>query len=184
MHYDGKSDRIDLLSEVEVRILKPDPKKGTQVTRIDSDRASIDRKKNLVRFSMLESRPEELRFVRITEPGLTSRSRRAEFRINARKRKLRSIRAIDDVRIDEKPSIAEGGTPAERRRAREEKPRYATAGLAEFDSRRNLIVLREYPQVYQDRDTITGETIIVHRDSDLVEVDQSNAFTEGESSDD
>lgn len=181
LHYLGADDRVDLLSDVGVRVLRSDPNKGTEVTTIDSDRASIDRKKQVIRFTMLEARPSELRFVKIGQPGMTSRSRRAEFRMGSDpKKKLRTVKALDDVKIEERPKISDDASVAEKKRARGAKPRYATAGIAEFDSVRNLIVLRDYPQVYQDRDTITGETIVVHRDSDLVEVDQSNAFSEGE----
>jgi lipopolysaccharide export system protein LptA len=180
LHYVGSTDRVDLLSDVGVRILKPDPKRGMEVTTIDSDHATIDRKKDLIRFTMLEARPSELRFVKITQPGMTSKSRRAEFRMNAKPRKLRTIKALEDVKIEERPKIPADASVAERRRAKNADTRYATAGIAEFDSDKNLIILRDYPQVYQGRDTITGETIIVHRDSDLVEVDQSNAFSEGE----
>jgi len=147
---------------------------------VDSDHATIDRKKDIMRFTMLESRPADLRFVKVTQPNMKSVSRRAEVRMGGTNRKLRTVRALDDVKIEEKPHLAEDATPAERRRALNTKPRYSTSGIAEFDGPRNLIILRDYPQVYQDRDTITGETIIVHRDSDLVEVDQSNAFSEGE----
>ncbi|MBS1964041.1 MAG: LPS export ABC transporter periplasmic protein LptC [Bdellovibrionales bacterium] len=180
LKYSGSEDRVELLSDVQVRVIHPDPKKGEEITTVDSDRATIDRKRDLARFTMLESRPAELRFVKINQPGMSSKSRRAEVRINANPRKLRTVRALDDVKIEERPKVDENASIAERRRARNAKPRYATAGIAEFDSFKNLIVLRDYPQVYQDRDTITGETIIVHRDSDLVEVDQSNAFSEGE----
>jgi lipopolysaccharide export system protein LptC len=180
LHYSAVEDRVELLSDVEVRVLKPDPKKGTEVTTIDSDRATIDKKKDVIRFTMLEARPADLRFVKIVQPGMTSRSRRAEFKINANPRKLRTVKALDDVKIEEKPKVADDASVAEKKRTRGMKSRYATAGIAEFDSEKNLIILRDYPQVYQDRDTITGETIVVHRDSDLVEVDQSNAFSEGE----
>lgn len=184
LHYFGAEDRVELLSDVGVRVLKEDPKKGTEITTIDSDRATIDRKKQVIRFTMLEARPSELRFVKIGQPGMTSRSRRAEFRMAADpKRKLRTVKALDDVKIEEHPKVSDDASVAERKRARATKTRYATAGIAEFDSDKNLIVLRDYPQVYQDRDTITGETIVVHRDSDLVEVDQSNAFSEGDPED-
>jgi lipopolysaccharide export system protein LptC len=180
MHYYGAESRVELLSNVTARIIKPDPKKGNEITTIDSDRATIDRKRDIIRFNMLEARPNELRFVKINQPGMSSKSRRAEFRINANSKKIRTIRALDDVKIDEKPKVAADASIAELKRAREAKPRYSTSGIAEFDSARNLIILRDYPQVYQDHDTITGETIILHRESDLVEVDQSNAFSEGE----
>ncbi len=180
MDYSAVDDRLALLSEVSVRVIKQDPKKNPEVTTIESDRAIIERKKNTIQFTMLPSRPAETRFVRISQPGMTSRSRRAEFRIDANPRKLRTVRALDDVKIEEKPRLSAEDAQNPRRRARSNTSRYATAGVAEFDSERNLIVLRDYPQVYSDHDTLTGETIIVHRDSDLVEVDQSNAFSEGE----
>jgi lipopolysaccharide export system protein LptA len=177
LRYIGAKDALYLLSDVNMRVLKERTDgRGTDVTTIDSDRADVDRRKNIAHFTMLEARPADQRFVRITQPGMTSRSRRAEFRINANPKRLRMVRAMDDVKIEEKPNP---NTPSNGRRRGPLPNRYATAGEAEFDSERNLIVLRQYPQVYQERDTITGETIIVHRDSDLVEVDQSNAFSEG-----
>jgi hypothetical protein len=175
MRYSGATDVAYLISDVHVRIMNEKPQ-GTEVTTIDSDRAEIDRRKNIGKFSMLEARPSDQRFVKIAQPGMTSHSRRAEFRINADPKRLRTMRAIDDVKIEEKPTAPSDYATNARRRP--QITRYATAGIAEFDTEKNLIVLRDYPQVYQDRDTITGETIIVHRDSDLVEVDQSNAFSE------
>lgn len=177
LRYDGINDRIYLLSQVVMRV-KKQTQRGLEITTIESDYANIDRKKNKVFFTMLEARPDELRFVKISQPGMTSKSRRAEFHMNASK-KLRTFRALDDVKIVERPKIPSDNMTNIRRRGDPEKPRYATAGIAEFDSESNSIFLRDYPQVYQDRDTITGDTIIVHRNSDLVEVDQSNAFTEG-----
>lgn len=178
LHYTGLNHRVDLLSEVVVHIKKENPSKGPEITTVESDRATIDRIKNILSFTMLEARPDALRFVKISQPGMISKSRRAEFRMNANPKKLRTIRALDDVKIEEKAHFPSEPQPTPRRK-RSGNPRYATAGIAEFDSARNIIILRDYPQVYQDRDTITGETIIVHRDSDLVEVDQSNAYSEG-----
>jgi lipopolysaccharide export system protein LptA len=177
MRYSGTNDVAHLLSDVHVRVINEKPT-GTEVTTIESDRAEIDRRKNIGKFTMLEARPADQRFVKIAQPGMNSRSRRAEFRLNANPKRVRTMLAIDDVKIEEKPTQPSDSGRNARRRA--PVTRYATAGLAEFDSEKNLIVLRDYPQVYQDRDTITGETIIVHRDSDLVEVDQSNAFTEAQ----
>lgn len=178
LHYTGLNDRVDLISEVVVHIKKENTTQGPEITTLESDHATIDRMKNIITFSMLEARPDALRFVKISQPGMTSRSRRAEFRMNANPKKLRTMRAMDDVKIEEKVVYSSNSQQAPRRK-RSGNPRYATAGIAEFDSTRNTIILRDYPQVYQDRDTITGDTIIVHRDSDLVEVDQSNAFSEG-----
>lgn len=180
LKYRGNVDLLYLLSEVNMRIIKETPNRGTEVTHVDSDQAEVDKKNNIAKFSMFEARPPELRFVKITQPGMTSHSRRAEFRINSSEKKLRTIRALDDVKIVEKPPVPSDYATNARRRSKEARSRYATAGIAEFDTEKNLIVLRDYPQVYQDHDTITGETIIVHRNSDLVEVDQSNAYSEGQ----
>jgi lipopolysaccharide export system protein LptA len=60
--------------------------------------------------------------------------------------------------------------------------KYATAGQADFDSESNLIILTEFPQVYQDNDTVTGDIIKMHRDTDIVEVEHSNSFSEGSTS--
>jgi len=57
--------------------------------------------------------------------------------------------------------------------------KYATGGRADFDSHKNVIVLTEYPQVYQDEDTVTGDKILLHRDTDIIEVEHSNAFSQG-----
>ena len=62
---------------------------------------------------------------------------------------------------------------------KKESLRYGTGGRADFDTRRNVIVLSQYPQVYQDNDTITGDIILVHRDTDVVEVEHSNAYSQG-----
>ena len=66
-----------------------------------------------------------------------------------------------------------------KKKTKNESLRYATSGKAVFDTKRDVIVLSEFPQVYQDNDTVTGEVIVLHRDSDVVEVEQSNAFSQG-----
>ena len=58
--------------------------------------------------------------------------------------------------------------------------KYATCGKAQFNSRRNIVRLTDLPQVYQGRDTITGDKITLYRDKDLVEVDYSNAYSRGQ----
>ncbi len=177
LHFKGLTNQIELLSEVVVNVKSEKAGRKPEITVIESDTAQIDRTKNIIYFKMLEKRPDLLRFVKISQPGMKSKSRRAEFLIEANPKKVRTVRAYDDVRIEEKTEPKSEPMPTNRRR-REIKPRYATAGVAEFDNQNNTIVLRDYPQVYQDHDTLTGETIVVHRESDLVEVDQSNAFSE------
>jgi lipopolysaccharide export system protein LptA len=57
--------------------------------------------------------------------------------------------------------------------------RYATAGRAAFDAKKNTIRLTEFPQAYQDDDTVTGEIMIFHRNSELIEIEQSNSINQG-----
>lgn len=59
--------------------------------------------------------------------------------------------------------------------------RYSTSGRADFDTQRDVVILTIFPQVYQDNDTITGDLITLHRDTDVVEVENSNAYSEGKS---
>ncbi len=53
--------------------------------------------------------------------------------------------------------------------------RYSTAGRADFDSKSNTVTLTIYPQAYQGTDTVTGERMILHRDTDEIEIHHSNA---------
>ncbi len=135
-------------------------------TTIDSDHCLINRKTQVAHFTMSAKRPIEQRFVHTEQPNMTVRSRRSDLNYGDYAKVLQYMIAYEDVTIREKgPS---------------EKERYATGGRASFDNRRNVIVLKEYPQVYQGNDTVTGDTIIVHRDTDIVEVEHSNAFSEGQ----
>jgi LPS export ABC transporter protein LptC len=136
------------------------------MTTIESDHCVIFRTKQIAHFTMNPGRPLNTRFVRITQPTLWTRARRAELNYGDFTNVLQYLVAYDDVLIKEKGKASS--------------LRYGTGGRADFDSRRNVIVLREFPQVYQDNDTVTGDVIIVHRDTDVVEVEHSNAFSEGE----
>jgi hypothetical protein len=57
--------------------------------------------------------------------------------------------------------------------------RYATGGQADFDTNRDVIVLSKFPQAYQDQDTVTGDIILMHRETDVIEIEHSNAFSGG-----
>lgn len=134
-------------------------------TKIESDHCVIERSETLAHFTMQEDRPLDSRFVLITETDFYSRGRRADVNYGDNTNLVNYMNVYDDVLIKErgKPTL-----------------RYGTGGQADFDSKRNLITLRKYPQVYQDNDTVTGDIIIMHRDSDVVEAEHSNAFSEGE----
>lgn len=136
-------------------------------TELRSDHALIDRKRDSALFTMNATREERERFVHAKQPTLTARSRRMtlDFGPNAKTQGVTRLVAEEDVRIDETGENA---------------GRYATAGRAEFEANSNTVTLRKFPQVYQDRDTVTGEVIRMHRGSSLVEVERSNAFSEGQ----
>jgi lipopolysaccharide export system protein LptA len=89
--------------------------------------------------------------------------------------------AYEDVLVKE--TAAPKSTSAERvktKKANEKSPlRYATAGRAEFNTQDDVIRLTQFPQAYQDEDTVTGDVILMHRDNDIIEVENSNSFSEG-----
>lgn len=191
LEYNSLTQEAQLLQDVLVTNVEYKPPREPETTRILSDRATMDRKNSVVRFYMNDVKSGPLPFVRISQPEMKCESRRAEFfykkdarpALGKEQNRFSSMRAIQDVKIEEKQNITEEDLKNPRLRQRKLKQRYATAGLAEFDADTNRIILREFPQVYEDRDTITGETIVIHRDTDIVEVENSNAFTEGKNRD-
>ncbi len=184
MRYSFGDNQVQLLKNVKVTMIrKPKPakpnkgedaasesdakpkKKVEDKTTIYSDYALIERNKQVSHFTMYPERPIETRFVRIEQPDTFVRSRRADLHYGDSSDLLQYMTAYDDVFIRE---FSEG-----------KEIRYATCGLADFDSRDNTILLRQYPQVYQGDDTVTGDKIRIFRDTDVVEIDHSNAYSEG-----
>lgn len=155
-------------------------------TTIQSDHCLIKRAEQLAFFTMNASRNTNSRFVHITQPTLFTRARRAELNYGNFSKVLQYLTAYEDVLIKEtesskpkpspSPSLTKSPFPTPT-----SKPslRYATGGRADFDTRRDVVVITEYPQVYQNEDTVTGDTILLHRDTDIVEVEHSNAFSQG-----
>lgn len=151
--------------------------KDSDHTQVESDRAVIYREKQIAKFTMSPARPLKSRFVQITQPTLLAQSRRAEMLFGPGAKSLDYLTLFDDAFIRELPKTPRPGQAV----PTDPIPvRYGTGGRADFDATRDVIVLRDFPQVYQDQDTVTGEVIVVHRDSDIVEVEHSNAFSEGE----
>lgn len=163
LHYEMGKNEVLLPSTVEFMMVKPKER-----TTIRSDRCVIDRKIQTAHFEMEASRPLQYRFVHITQPNLLVKSRTADLRYGTSSDILHALTALTDVDIQEK--------------SEDDGVRSATCGRADFDTKKNHILLTQLPQVYQDGDTITGERIILHRDTDIVEVEQSNAFSEGSQS--
>jgi LPS export ABC transporter protein LptC len=152
-----------------------------ETTVIISDHCVIHRDKQLAHFTMRPERPLDTRFVHITQPDLFARSRRADLRYGDFSQLLQYMIAYEDVLIKETPAPKEDEDDADDSDP-DEPPslRYGTGGRADFDSRQDLIILTRFPQVYQDDDTVTGDIITVHRDTDMVEVEHSNAFSKGD----
>jgi hypothetical protein len=155
-----------------------------ETTVLESDACLIRRDTRMAFFSMFPARPLKERFVHITQPTLFTRARRAELNYGNYSKLISYMTAFEDVLIKEthrKPG-GKAGPPAG---AAPDEPslKYATGGRADFDARKDIVTLTEFPQVYQDKDTVTGEKIILHRDSDVVEVEHSNAYTSGQRKD-
>lgn len=135
-------------------------------TVIESDHCMIYRNKQLAHFTMRANRPLKEKFVHITQPNLDVKSRTSDLNYGDYDQLVKYMVAYDDVLIKEE-NKDDGSL------------RYATSGRADFETKRNVIILTHFPQVYQNNDTVTGDVIILHRDTDIVEVEHSNAFSEG-----
>ncbi len=166
LHYDLRTRHADLLSQVHVVLSGRDP---SEVTQVESDTARVLRDEQRVTFEMSAKRPLEERFVRTRQPRLRVKSRKLVGRFGPASRGIQWLTAQEDVTLIELESDSEDA----------EVTRRSTSGLAEFEAERNTISLKILPQVYQDRDTLTGEVIRLHRDSDLVEVERGNALSDG-----
>ncbi len=166
---------IELLAKVTVTferqsleiIAQPLQKtKLKDITQITSDRCLIHRNESLAQFSMNNEQPSASGFVHMTQPTLFAKSRRATLNYGDHSQVLHYLSAEEDVLIEEIDQKSQSS-------------RYATGGRAKFDERNQLIVLTEFPQVYSDEDTATGSLILLHRDTGIVEIEHSNAFSEG-----
>jgi len=168
--------QIHLLQKVKVTLerlkLKSEETSGVpDLTTIESDHCLINRNTNLANFTMNQNRPLSKQFVYITQPTLFTKARRADLNYGSFSQVLQYLKAYDDVLIKETGY----GDPKDT-----EKPlRYATGGHADFDTHRDVIVITDFPQVYQGTDTVTGDIILMHRDTDMIEVEHSNAFSGG-----
>ena len=175
-----------------VSMIRPDPKDNTT---IDSDHCEIDRRKHIAHFTMFPERPVDERFVHIHQPTLYARSRRADVYYGDASQILHDMTAYDDVFIRQLPGEATTAAPkptpmptpisqttnssASGSGSGDPDLKYATGGRADFDTKKNLIVLTQFPQAYQGSDTVTGDVILMHRDTDVIEVEHSNSYTDG-----
>jgi lipopolysaccharide transport protein LptA len=158
LHYKDETPKaLQLLSQVQVEI--QDEKK--EVTHIYSDRAIYLHEAGHLNFVMNEERPLPEQFVKVNQPDLDMKSRTLDVDLVEGK-SLQTITAHGDVWIRDAHDPTKIST--------------STSGKAVFDQKKNDLVLTEFPQVYQEGDTITGDVIIFHRTTDQIEVKQSNAI--------
>lgn len=163
---------IYLPKDSRLTVTQDDPVKGKTDTLVISDHCLIHRKINLADFTMNQNRPDPTRFVQIEQPTMYSRGRTGKLKYGSGSSMIQEMTLFDDVFVQEFRIDPKGVKTV---------ARYGTGGRGDFDSKRNLIILTIYPQVYQDDDTLTGDKIISHRDSDIVEVEHSNGFSTGNS---
>lgn len=176
MFYSRKAEEITLPRDVQVTVEKPNSAKVTakksepDKTVIDSDHCIISREQKLATFTMFPNRPIKERYVRVTQPTMFSKGRRGQLNYGDNSepssKMVHKVALYDDVLVKET--------------SKDGPLRYATAGQANFEGTQDIVVLTKFPQVYENEDTVTGDKIILHRDSDVVEVEHSNSYSAGE----
>jgi lipopolysaccharide transport protein LptA len=135
--------------------------KGEKLTDIYSDRARYEYQRGFLNFEMSENRPLSDQFVKVKQPDLDIKSRTLDAELDP-SRSLRKINARGDVWMRDSHDPLKIST--------------STSGKSIYDVQKNDVILTEFPQVYQEGDTITGDVIIFHRPTDQIEVKQSNAI--------
>ena len=174
-------DKPDAVAATETPTPSPQPSGAPTAqapstrTMIESDHCIIYRDRKFAYFTMNAARPLATRYVKVTQPTLFSKGRTADLNYGdlggtptngqTKSKPLNYIILHEDVLIEEK--LEDGSI------------RYGTGGQADFDAIHNLVVLRKFPQIYQGHDTVTGDVIVLHRDTDVVEIEHSNAFSQG-----
>jgi len=167
--YDMNQGEIYLARDVQFRVIQ-----DQTTTLLVSDHALIHRNQSIVDFSMDSSRSDKTRFVQIYQPTMYARGRSGKLKYGGGAKLLQDMTLYDDVFVQEFKQNKDGTRTV---------TRYGTGGQGDFNSHRNTIVLTIYPQVYQDEDTLTGDKITLHRDSDIMEVEHSNGFSTGNDDD-
>lgn len=159
----GKTSReINVLKDAKVRVHRSSE---VEITEVRSDKALVDRISKQVYFSMKQ--PQS--FVEATQGTLYVRSRRQNAIYDPSQKTVNYLIALEDVLIEEKDKQkAKTGL------------KYATCQKAEFLTQQNKILLSGFPSVYQEHDTLTGDLITVYRKTNIVEVNQANAYHEGQ----
>lgn len=105
--------------------------------------------------------------VTLIKQGVTAKSKRGEIFLENYNKKLKYYVLYDDVKVSEKVRVSgPTGVRSFTRRALSEK----LEGIVAEDK----IILTGYPKVYQERDVIKGNRIIIRENNEVVEVDDAN----------
>ncbi len=105
--------------------------------------------------------------VTLIKQGVTAKSKRGEIFLENYNKKLKYYVLYDDVKVSEKVRVpGPTGMRTFTRRALSEK----LEGIVAEDK----IILTGYPKVYQERDVIKGNRIIIRENNEVVEVDDAN----------
>ncbi len=148
-YLDVEPKEVKLTSQVVARIV------DDHITQIQSDRARLAFSKDKLYFTMDEQKSFDLQFVQVHQESLEMKSRVVE--VDFKNSKLKTISGLTDVSIHDRSFRS-------------------TSGKAIFFEKTNQIHLTDFPQVYQETDTITGDVIIYNRTEDTIEAKQSNAI--------
>ena len=152
---DSPPQEFKLLNKVEVEII------GDKHTWIYSDYARFLHMKNHLYFEMNDQQPLERQFAMAKQVDMDLKSRTIEAQLDD-KDQFETITALKDVTIHDFHDEAHPST--------------STSGKATYFEAKDEIHLYDFPQVYQDGDTITGDVIVYNRATDIVEVKQSNGI--------
>ncbi len=152
---DSEPQVLYLLSQVAVEL------NGEKKTQVYSDLATYQSAINRLDFAMNEARPIEQQLIKVKQNDLDLFARELEVELDPKKQ-LQTITAIKEVSIRDFHDPKNIST--------------ATSGKAIYYEHKNEFVLKDFPQIYQNGDTVTGDVIIYNRNTDIIEVKESNAI--------
>lgn len=160
LEYLPQDEKLLLPEQVKVDIHSVnDPQQPS--TQIISDQALLERKKQRVIFTPYSYRPLQNQFVNFTQGKLKGKSRILIAQLNSHDQ-------LDHLEAQDTFSFVDSTDPQHITRG--------NSGRALFTESNHLLTLYDYPQVYQDGDTITGDKITIDRNHNSIEADQSNAY--------
>lgn len=154
LYYTAETETLKLLSQAETEIV------SDKKSKVYADLVTYHRNQEILSYEMAEHRPLAQQFVNAYQDELHLRSR--TMTVTFEKDKVQVLTANTDTSFEDKTN--------------QKHPVSGTSGKAIYKETSNLLFLKDFPQVYQDRDTITGDVIIYDRTNDTIEVEQSNAF--------